>query len=56
MPLRPWHEVYTPREDLREGKPLDASEFADNRDTFGNGVATFGTPGQPTVTSFATDL
>jgi len=28
MPLEPWHEVVTPREDLREDKPLDASEFA----------------------------
>jgi len=28
MPLKPWYKVVTPREDLREGKPLDASEFA----------------------------
>ena len=26
--LKPWYQVVTPREDLREGKPLDASEFA----------------------------
>src|SRR5947207_1069624 len=26
--LQPWYKVVTPREDLREGKPLDASEFA----------------------------
>lgn len=26
--LHPWFKVVTPREDLREGKPLDASEFA----------------------------
>ena len=26
--LKPWYRVVTPREDLREGKPLDASEFA----------------------------
>src|SRR3954451_25499622 len=26
--LRPWFDVVKPREDLREGKPLDASEFA----------------------------
>ena len=26
--LRPWYTVVTPREDLREGKPLDAAEFA----------------------------
>src|SRR5688500_16612792 len=25
---QPWFKVVTPREDLREGKPLDASEFA----------------------------
>jgi hypothetical protein len=28
MPLKPWYKVVTPREDLRAGKPLDASEFA----------------------------
>ena len=28
MLLKPWYKVVTPREDLREGKPLDASEFA----------------------------
>lgn len=26
--LKPWYKLVTPREDLREGKPLDASEFA----------------------------
>jgi len=26
--LQPWFHVVQPREDLREGKPLDASEFA----------------------------
>jgi hypothetical protein len=26
--LKPWYQVAVPREDLREGKPLDASEFA----------------------------
>lgn len=26
--MKPWYKVVTPREDLREGKPLDASEFA----------------------------
>lgn len=26
--LKPWYHVVSPREDLREGKPLDASEFA----------------------------
>ncbi len=28
MALKAWYRVITPREDLREGKPLDASEFA----------------------------
>lgn len=28
MDLKPWYKVIVPREDLREGKPLDASEFA----------------------------
>jgi hypothetical protein len=28
MPLKPWYKVVTPREDLRENKALDASEFA----------------------------
>lgn len=26
--LKPWYQVATPREDLRENRPLDASEFA----------------------------
>ena len=26
--LRPWYQIITPREDLRENRPLDASEFA----------------------------
>jgi len=28
MTLQPWYKVIYPREDLREGKPLDAAEFA----------------------------
>src|SRR2546425_9566193 len=28
MALKPWYKVITPREDLRDGRPLDASEFA----------------------------
>jgi len=28
MAVKPWYKVVTPREDLREGRPLDASEFA----------------------------
>jgi hypothetical protein len=26
--LKPWYQVITPREDLRENRPMDASEFA----------------------------
>ncbi len=26
--LKPWYKVVTPGEDLRESRPLDASEFA----------------------------
>ncbi|MCG8418451.1 MAG: DUF499 domain-containing protein [Proteobacteria bacterium] len=26
--MKPWYKIVTPREDLRESKPLDASEFA----------------------------
>jgi len=37
--LRPWYKVITPREDLREGKPLDASEFAVHLDDVRNGTA-----------------
>jgi len=32
MELKPWYKLVTPREDLRSGKPLDASEFAVNLD------------------------
>jgi len=28
MSIKPWYNLITPREDLREGKPLDAAEFA----------------------------
>ena len=28
MSMKPWYKVVAPREDLREGKPLDAAEFA----------------------------
>ena len=28
MKLKPWYQVVTPREDLRENRPMDASEFA----------------------------
>jgi hypothetical protein len=39
MALKPWHRVVTPREDLREGKPLDASEFAVHLDQVRDGRA-----------------
>jgi len=32
MNLKPWYKLVFPREDLREGRPLDASEFAVNLD------------------------
>ena len=37
--LKPWYKVITPREDLREGKPLDASEFAVHLDHVRDGRA-----------------
>lgn len=39
MALKPWYKVVTPREDLREGRPLDASEFAVHLDQIKNGSA-----------------
>ena len=39
MALKPWYKVVTPREDLREGRPLDASEFAVHLDQVRNGQA-----------------
>lgn len=39
MALKPWYKVATPREDLREGKPLDASEFAVHLDQVRDGRA-----------------
>lgn len=39
MPLKPWYKVVDPREDLREGKPLDASEFAVHLDKVRDGSA-----------------
>ena len=39
MALKPWYKVVTPREDLREGKPLDASEFAVHLDKVRTGTA-----------------
>ncbi len=37
--MKPWYKVVTPREDLREGKPLDASEFAVHLDQIREGRA-----------------
>ena len=37
--LRPWYQVVQPREDLRAGKPLDASEFAVHLDHVREGRA-----------------
>jgi hypothetical protein len=37
--MKPWHKVVTPREDLREGRPLDASEFAVHLDHVRDGRA-----------------
>ena len=39
MSLKPWYKIVTPREDLREGKPLDASEFAVHLDDVRNNCA-----------------
>ena len=39
MALKPWYKVVTPREDLREGRPLDASEFAVHLDEIKDGNA-----------------
>ena len=39
MALSPWYKVVTPREDLREGQPLDASEFAVHLDQVRDGGA-----------------
>lgn len=39
MALKPWHTIISPREDLRDGKPLDASEFAVHLDQVRDGRA-----------------
>jgi hypothetical protein len=39
MALQPWYKVIIPREDLRDGKPLDASEFAVHLDHVRDGRA-----------------
>ncbi len=35
--LKPWYQVVTPREDLRDNRPLDASEFAIHLDQIRTG-------------------
>jgi hypothetical protein len=37
--LKPWYKVINPREDLRDGRPLDASEFAVHLDHVRDGRA-----------------
>lgn len=39
MALKPWYNVVTPRADLREGRPLDASEFAAHLELIRDGKA-----------------
>lgn len=39
MAVKPWYKVVTPREDLREGRPLDAAEFAVHLDQVRDGRA-----------------
>jgi predicted AAA+ superfamily ATPase len=39
MALKPWYKVIEPREDLRDGRPLDASEFAVHLDKVREGTA-----------------
>src|SRR6266496_6070210 len=39
MALKPWYKTVTPREDLRDGKPLDAAEFAVHLDQIRAGKA-----------------
>lgn len=39
MALKPWYKIVTPRDDLKEGRPLDAAEFAVNLDLVRNGQA-----------------
>src|SRR5208282_1417362 len=48
MALKAWYKVVTPREDLREGKPLDAAEFAVHLDQVRDGRAPsdYQNPGQ----------
>lgn len=40
MSLKPWYKIATPREDLRDKRPLDAAEFAVHPDRVRDGVNT----------------
>jgi len=37
--MKPWYQLVTPREDLRQNRPMDASEFAVHLDHIRNGTA-----------------
>ena len=39
MAMKPWYKIVEPREDLRKGRPLDASEFAVHLDKVREGTA-----------------
>ena len=39
MDIKPWYKIVTPRADLRDGRPLDASEFAVHLDHVRDGRA-----------------
>lgn len=59
MKLKPWYDVVKPREDLREGKSQDASEFAVHLDRVRDGTARadYGKPEQFFAKTFlATNL
>src|SRR6266850_6875344 len=57
MKLKPWYDVVKPREDLRDNKPLDASEFAVHLDKvrLGNAPDVYKDPKQFFDRTFLTD-
>ena len=55
MPLKPWYKTATPREDLRDDKPLDASEFAAWCGDIGGELDASGTTA-PILNRFATPV
>lgn len=57
MKLKPWYDVVKPREDLRENKPLDASEFAVHLDKvrLGNAPDVYKDPKQFFERTYLTD-